>query len=340
MIDNLNILPALDRQDPDLGRMEVELRDRTKSLYKKIETTYWELGQALYEVWDGVPGGYRSLHKGEGVQAARRALYEKWGYTSFEEYCEREVGIARRSASSLRHAYWWFEHELSLPAEVKDRLKCIGKSKMYVMAGFVTNDNVISWLEKAEDLTVEELIKQIRIAKAVAKKKDNADSSEADEHFEYSNEGSMKNPDDPREAPAPEVMHTVTAGLFEGQFNTWNSALERAQGITNSPKIGHNLEMICLDYLSTNDFKKPEDDLKVYLAKVEKLLGLKIIAIDPRSGDPKYGSDLLWAMVNHRVEVTVNPQPNESGPESGPDKSGRKVGVELSVVDLDPPPAF
>src|SRR6185503_4518245 len=102
----------------DLEQAETELRARTKDLSKRVELTYWELGKALYEVYDGIPGGYRELMRGEGAKEARMALFKKWGYSSFEEYCEREVGLLRRSAQNIRYAYYWFQIELDLNQDV------------------------------------------------------------------------------------------------------------------------------------------------------------------------------------------------------------------------------
>lgn len=327
----------------DLEKAEIELRKRTRELCQQVDTAYWELGQALYEVYDGVPGGYRELLKGEGAKEARIALFKKWGYSSFEEYCEREVGIQRRSASNLRYVYYWFKIELDVAADVIEQLKSLGRSKVYLFAGFVTKDNIMQWIEKAQGMTHEELKKVIVAMRATAK-----NTKTDDESFEGAKSGAEINDDGHRVAPAPETTHTLHTSLYDGQWGTWNTALDRAKGITGSDVISHNLEMICLDYLATNDFVDPKDDQKKTIAKYEKLLGLKLIAIDPRSGKPVFGGDLLWMMVKERVqfEQSNNESTNEDRIKLDTVASNQAPAADkppLRLVkddDGDPPPSF
>lgn len=281
--------------DGDLEAAEQELRVRAKNLCRQVETTYWELGQALYEIFDGLPGGFRDSMKGEGAKGARVELFRKWGYESFEEYCEREIKMQRRSASNIRYAYYWFQIELDLPVDVITRLKALGRSKVYLLAGFAQKDNIVPWLEKAETMTHDELKKVIRAARAVNK-------PSSDETFENAKKAAQEREDGHAIAPAPETAHTLHTSLYDGQWDTWNAALERAKNVTGSDKISHNLEMICTDYLANNDFADPKDDLKRSIAKFEKLTGVKLIAIDTKSGKPIYGGDLLWLMVKERVD--------------------------------------
>lgn len=346
MKDNLVLLPGV-RQPEDpvtLEQAELDLRERAKTLGAQIDRSYWELGRTLYEIYDGLPGGFTAVQNNELTKEARRGLYQKWGYTSFEEYCEKEVNLQRRTASSLRYAYWWFEHELKLPTEIKDRLLRLGRSKLYKLAGFVTMDNVISWMDRAAEMTVEELGKAIKTAKGVKAKRTADDNyNEADDLFEYGNSDAGGGDTEHRAAPAPETMHNVSTSLYDGQFKTWEQALERAKGLTGSDKISHNLEMICLDYLASNDFMNPEDDLKAYLAKQEQILGVKIIAVDPQSGKPKYGGDLLWLMVNARVAAEQADkqaaEPKLPNPDTVP-SSRIKAADQPPQVDDDPPPSF
>lgn len=322
--------------EEELLAAENELRSEAKSLYASIETTYWELGRVLYEVFDGVPGGYRELLKGDGAREARREIFRKWGYSSFEEYCEREIGIQRRSASSLRHAYWWFEIKLQLPTELKDQLKKLGRSRIYVLSGFVDNDNIMSWLEKASTMTVEELRKAVNAVNALKKKPVTPD----DQLFEYAKAAQyqeQQNEQEHLDAPALEQGHTLMTNLYEGQWNTWNQAFDRAKNITKSDKVSHNLEMICQDYLATNDFADPKDDLRRYMAKMEKMTGMKIIAIDPHDGKAVYGADLLWALVQQRVEFQNTE--NAEKAELTEDKPKLRL-VETTDDDGEPPAAF
>jgi hypothetical protein len=302
----------------DLEAAENELRAKGKVLNRSIEETYWELAKVLYEVYDGVPGGFR-----DSAREVKKELFRKWGYQSFEEWCEREVGILSRSARSLRYAYWWFEIELELSEEQKDHIRNIGRSKVYLLSGFVTNETFDSWLKKAKEMTHDELKKSIVAAKAFARGVTPQDK----DMFEYAKAAESA---DPHAPPPPEHTHTVTTSLYDGQFGTWEAALERAKSITGSDKTSHNLEMMCLDFLSTNDFKEPEDDKKRYIAKMEKLTGLKIIAIDPSSGKPVYGADLLWGMVKQRLEFEKEEELNKLA----------EANNSSTITEHEPTPSF
>lgn len=314
--------------DEELERAENDLRVLAKDLFKQIETTYWELGKALYEVYDGVPGGYRELLKGEGSRAARRALFEKWGFSSFEEYCEKEIGILKRSAQNLRYAYYWFDIHLSLPTELKEQIKSLGRSKVYLLAGFVDNDNVMSWIDKARKITHDELKKEIKLAKGSKAKSDQDGDTGRDA-------SDVMSEDDPKAAPAPEEMHTLQAGLYEAQWKTWEAAFERAKNISGSDKIGHNLELIAQDFLANNDFTKPDGDVRAFAAKVERLMNKKLIVIDPGTGMPVYGSDLLWMLVKEKSSKA-----SEDDASASLDETNRRRRRNDEAADIDQGPAF
>lgn len=284
--------------DEELTKAENELRARAKQLAKQIDSTYWDLGQCLYEVYDGVPGGYRELMKGDGSRQVREGLFKKWGYKSFADYADSEVGIRKRSAENLRYAFYWFEIQLHLPKEVKEKIKSLGRSKVYQLAGFVQEDNIIMWVDKASEMNFEELKKSVKSAKSVGGDK-NADNEELDQNMDLSDLDS----DEPTPAPKPEEMHTLTTSLYENQWQTWQAALERAKSASGSDKIGHNLELIAQDFLMNNEFKiKGEEDLKALISKFERLIHKKLICIDISSGKPLYGADLLWNLVHERVQ--------------------------------------
>lgn len=291
--------------EEDLLKAENQLRSEAKTLVREISHKYWDLGRVLWDVYDGVPGGYRGLMVGDGSRQDRTALFTKWGYKNFGEYCEQEVGLQKRTGENLRYAYYYFAVQQEMPDSVIEELVSIGRSKVYLLSGVANRDSIALWLEKAKELTFEELKKAIKSAKAVS-----AGRNVDDEEREM--------PDDPAPSSArpvasetsgtlqkPEALHTKQFGLYDSQLETWESAIGRAQGLTGSDKIGHNLELICQDFLANNDFSKAKDkDRSAYLAKMERRLGVLIIAIDPNSGKPIHGRDLLWRMISESKEQT------------------------------------
>jgi len=289
-----NAADNVDVSDEELEKAEADLRREARTLVHDIETKYWDLGRVLYDVYDGVPGGYRALLKGKGVAGDRVELFRKWGYSGFGEYCEREVGIQKRTAENLRYAYYWFAINQEMPAEVIDQLISVGRSKVYLLAGVADMNSITLWIDKAKDLTFDELKVAIRTARAVAGSK-SVDTDEVDQSGK-----AEASKDQGKSLPKPEEMTTFQAGLFEGQKTTCDAAFKRAQGISRSDKKGHNLELICQDFLSNNDFDDPKKDVAKYISKMERRLGLLIIAIDPQTGKPVHGTDLLWRLMEEK----------------------------------------
>lgn len=279
--------------EAELTVEENKLRERARTIVKDIDDKYWELGEILYDVYDGVPGGYRALMKGKGSREERRSMFSKWGYKTFGEYCEEEVGIRKRTAENIRYAYYWFSITLDLPESVMEDLRSIGRSKFYQLAGFADETNITVWIDQAKTLTFEELRKAIKAAKAVAAGS-SGDSEERDQAAGPAAEAAK----DAKALPKPEEWHTLQTSLADSQWATWQSAFDRAKGISGSEKIGHNMELICQDFLANNDFADDAaKDRSAFLAKIERKLGLLLIGIDPASGKPVHGRDLLWRLV-------------------------------------------
>lgn len=296
--------------EEDLLKAETQLRNEAKTLVREISHKYWDLGRVLYDVYDGVPGGYRALMSGGGSMRSRTSLFEKWGYKNFGDYCDQEVGIQKRTAENLRYAYFYFAIQQELPEPAVSELITIGRSKVYLLAGLATRDSIGIWVEKAKELTFEELKKVVKAAKAVAAGK-NIDTEELDQEqtsmFDDSRPSSEQKPTGNNTAKPlqkPEEWHTVSAQMADSQYETWQTAFKKAQSLSNSEKVGHNLELICQDFLSNNEFGKIKDkDRSAYIAKMERRLGVLVIAIDPNSGKPIHGRDLLHRMMNAKEEL-------------------------------------
>ncbi len=74
--------------------------------------------------------------------------------------------------------------------------------------------------------------------------------------------------------------------------------MERAQQLAPTRKPMPNgalLDLICTDFLATNDFRRaddPETHLR-FLAKFERLMGRRLVVIDPKRWVIEYGMDAL-----------------------------------------------
>ncbi|MCQ9207951.1 MAG: hypothetical protein NG712_01020 [Omnitrophica bacterium] len=68
------------------------LRHQVLKNVKSFKTSWIELGQALYAVW-------------------KDKLYKDWGYSKFEAYTAKEIGIRKQTALKLLRSYFFLEKE-------------------------------------------------------------------------------------------------------------------------------------------------------------------------------------------------------------------------------------
>lgn len=68
------------------------LRYKILSSAKSFKTSWIELGQALYSVF-------------------KDKLYKDWGFSSFDAYTSREIGIRKQTAMKLLKSYYFLEKE-------------------------------------------------------------------------------------------------------------------------------------------------------------------------------------------------------------------------------------
>ena len=81
--------------------------------------------------------------------------------------------------------------------------------------------------------------------------------------------------------------------LMGDQIVTVEDALDMAKDITGSDKKGNLITLICTDYLAGNIFqgKKSNDMKSLFLAKIEALLDVRIIAHSTSGEGLIYGKD-------------------------------------------------
>jgi len=81
-----NIERRMDEIDPK------SLRYQVLENVKDFKTSWIDLGQALYTVW-------------------KDKLYRDWGYTQFDAYAAKEIGIRKQTAMKLLKSYYFLEKE-------------------------------------------------------------------------------------------------------------------------------------------------------------------------------------------------------------------------------------
>lgn len=75
-------------QDMDRNSMRYQVLEKVKN----FKTSWISLGQSLYSVW-------------------KDKLYKEWGYSTFDVYTAKEIGIKKPTAMKLLRSYYFLEKE-------------------------------------------------------------------------------------------------------------------------------------------------------------------------------------------------------------------------------------
>lgn len=233
----------------------LEIRNKIKELKAQIDSNYFDLAGFLYQAYD-------------------QDLYRQWGFDTFKDYIENEVGFGARKAQYLIGIWDHFVNEVGDPSVI-EKVKPLGWTKVKELKDVVNASNVDEWVKKAGEMNAMTLAEAAR----AALKTDFDDSG-----VDGTNGGSS--PD------GVDVAKTISFKLFKEQFDNVNSALERSAELTNSTKKGHLLDTICTDYLAQNAFTSGgKAAIGEFFAKFEGQLGVRIFAFDPDKKQCVYGED-------------------------------------------------
>lgn len=247
------------------------IRRKAKAIANRIGQDYMRLGELLYTVWDTPIDG----------DPQKPPIYTSWGYSTFSDYAEQELGLARRTAEHLRRIYFVLEKELEgIHPLLRKRFIALGQSKARELVRVITLENAEEWIAMAERVAYKDLLAAIRV-----KLEDTA----LDEAISG-----------PPEVPVQEEkVKNRNFALFPEQEENVNRALSRAKEMSNSDKLGHNLDLICTDFLATNDFLKSDDRKmwKRFLSKYEEILKMDIVVLNPRTKKVWYGAEKLKKFV-------------------------------------------
>jgi hypothetical protein len=271
-------------------------RARARELAVDIDHGYMELAEILYLVKDTAD---------EDDNPAKLPLYKSWGFKTFEDYVNAELGFSVRKAQRLRYIYFKLEVELAgLDEALKKRIKALGWSKVRELALILTLENAEEWTKLAEENSFRDLEKLIQQAKA--KKIAAADS--------------VKDGEEKEVAPVADTLTKKTFMLYPDQLVTVDEALERAAQLCDrdeADKPGHFLELVCADFLATNGFLDGGVDEKLrFLAKVEAKFGLHIVVTDSMSKKVLYGMDTLSRLADAAGAAAGTPEEAEASPEN------------------------
>jgi hypothetical protein len=267
------------KTDPGSEEWCKRIRKKARNVAREWEQTYLVMAELLYTIYDTPVGGDRK----------NIPVWQAWGYTNFGDYVEDELGIHRKKAQRLRHIWWRLAADdlKTLDPELRKRLIALGMSKVRELLRVLTPQNAEKWIDMAENGPFTGLDAAIAKALEVASHKA-AVHGETDVDAEGSN-GSVEPP------AGSETAAYLRFALYPEQYGNVMLALKRASEMCQSDKRGHCLDMICTDFLATNDFKgenDPDQQLLLF-AKFERLFKKRVVVVDPKERRIVYGLDAL-----------------------------------------------
>lgn len=132
-----------------MAETPAELRQEILALAREIGAKYLRLARLLKQVRD-------------------RELWKEWGFSSFEEYCEQEVGFRDRKIRYLIATVEGFERAGVTEEEAAElepsKAAIIADARDGHGAPLLTPATKETWIQKAKTLTTDELRREVALA--------------------------------------------------------------------------------------------------------------------------------------------------------------------------------
>lgn len=222
---------------------ELPLREKVRDAKARWESSYLTFAKYIYEV--------HAAHS-----------WEDWGYSSLNEYCEKELDFHYRRAMFMIDIYG-SAVMYDIPFE---RLDKIGWTKAREIVRVLNSGNVEKWLDVAENSTFKELIDKVRAAKA----------ADADNPV----------PLDTDETQTTEVLSkpTGSALIFKTEsfeYEIISGALDEAKASLKTTNPTFALSVICMEWKKQHDEEGATDvwTLKEWMKYLSDRFGVKLVKV-------------------------------------------------------------
>jgi len=206
------------------------------------------------------------------------ALYLRYGFDSFEDYCEEELGFKRRKGMYLVSIYRTLVQGGVLSVAELDQ---IAWTKARLIAQLAKNNLLTSsqktgeWVERAKTESYKEL--------------------EASVKAELSSAPPSPSGASPLSSGLDEPVTVVRFGLYPPQLANYKEALERAKDLAASDKVGHLVDCICLPF-NSEAWDSKKHALSKVCEHVERVFGIRLIAVDHNKAIV-HGDDVVEAVL-------------------------------------------
>ena len=283
------------------------VRKKAKELSKALDNGYMEMSKLLWTVHKVPVDG----------DANKGSIYTSWGYATFGEYVEEELGIHRRKAERLRNIGEMFDVQLAdVDEALKTRLSKVGWSKLRELRRVFQHKSdpktVLKWTERAEQSNYPAFLNAVgKFLDAIDTFADGSTTAKPTKTKSEKGKPGKKVMLDDEEVELPDMdrTHTYHFLCFNEQIDNVREALERAEELIDakgndgsSKSKSALLSLICMDFLATNDFGKKMDPKTraKFLAKLETHMGVKLVAIE--KGEIVHGKAIFAKTVKAMAE--------------------------------------
>jgi hypothetical protein len=263
---------------PGTESWSAKVRNRARTLAEVLDKGYLELGELIYLI----------TNMRVNNDPLQPGIYTLWGYRNVNDYIVKELGIGLARAQALRRIYEKLNSPelIDLPKPLVKRLLARGWTAVREVMRVLTMENAEHWISAMEHLHHEALVAAISEAKQQHMLRKRAGEDTPDSvHLAHDIE-------------RYQLMSNHRFWFFADQLDIVEQALQRAGSLSDATNKSKQLELICLDFLATNDFKAGSSEVERarYLAKIEAVLGTRLVAIDPDTCNIEYGLEALEAL--------------------------------------------
>lgn len=239
-----------------------EIKSKLLDFKNNIESNYWQMCKYLYYI-------------------NKKRTYETW-YPTFNDFVEKELAFQKTKARYLIQM-WELLYVKQADKTVFDKVMSVGWTKAKELMHVVTRESVDVWVEKARNVSVEELKKEVKLFLNTLMPKD-------DEKAVLDNVPNVEG------TPAAEATRTLNVTFKYHDFVTLSEALDRIK--TNFPSgmsNGEAIALMCGEYLASNPIEGQDTQrfLIDSVSKYESMAEVQIVVLDNKKQEVIYGSEHL-----------------------------------------------
>lgn len=180
-------------------------------------------------------------------QAQKLRRYESWGYGSFKDYAQKELGFKYGKAKALVNLW---QHIGSKDRDMFDTLMSVGWDKANEISRVVNRENVTEWVDKAKVLSADDLKREVKNYILALVPKDAEEALQLEDQAIESGASAITG-----------EMHYRNFAFDYEQLQTVNQAIVAIK--RQNPEINSDaacLAWIAAEYLASNSFDEENED--------------------------------------------------------------------------------